>query len=791
MTRSRRRKLERMAILRHSVPVVSAIFAVGPTVALAQSTEGLEEIVVTAQKRSESLQNVPLSIQAFTTERLEELRISGFEDYVKFLPSVSYTSGGPGFSQVYMRGVVSGGDGNHSGSQPSVGMYLDEQPITTIQGAVDVHIYDIERVESLAGPQGTLYGASSQAGTIRIITNKPDPKAFKAGYNLDVNTVANGGQGYGAEGFVNLPINDSTAVRLVGWASHDAGFIDNTASSFTFFNGVTINNDHLVKKNYNDIDTYGARAALKIDLNDNWSITPQIMGQRQDTNGVFRGDLARNDLQVSHYFPESSTDHWYQAALTVEGKFSNFDIIYAGAYLDRHDETKSDYTDYATAYDISYGAEACWSCYFTDNSGNYISAAQHIDGKDDYTKLSQEVRVSSAGTGPFKWVAGGFYQRQTHDIFQNYLIDNLADASAVTGWPDSIWLTAQERVDEDKALFGQMTYTLWDKLDLTGGLRQFWSDNSLKGFFGFGLNNPLGASDGEKRCFSPERVNGGPCKNLDASTSDDGQTYRLNATYHFDPDHMVYATYSTGFRPGGVNRRSDYAPYKPDYLYNYELGWKTSWDGNRVRFNGALFHEEWKDFQFAFLGKNSFTVIQNAPAATINGLESDINWAVTDGLLIGGGFSWLFDAKLDKKYCSELDPVTLQPVKDCTDPAAPKGQELPVTPEFKANLTARYTFQVADMDSFVQAAGVYEGSRWADLRTVQREILGKVPAYTLVDLSAGVKKGPYHLELYVNNAFDAKGEIDRNVEALIELNPTIYGVPSRPRTIGIKFGQSF
>jgi outer membrane receptor protein involved in Fe transport len=781
-----------MAIVRKSTPVACAIFAAAPAAMAQQSNEGLEEIVVTAQKRSESVQDVPLNIQAFTTERLEELNVSGFEDYVKFLPSVSYSSAGPGFSQVYMRGVVSGGDGNHSGSLPSVGMYLDEQPITTIQGSLDIHVYDIERVEALAGPQGTLYGASSQAGTIRIITNKPDPKAFKAGYDVEVNTVAHGEQGYTAEGFVNLPISDNAAVRMVGWYSHDAGYIDNTPGTVNFYNGTTASNDRYVKDDYNDIDTYGARAALKIDLNDNWSITPAIMGQKMDTNGVFRGDVTRDDMKVSHYFPEWSTDKWYQASLTVEGRFSSFDVIYAGAYLDRQDEVRSDYMDYATTYDAYYGAEGCWSCYFTDNDGNYISAGQHITGKDGYTKLSQEIRFASAGQGPLQWVLGGFYQRQTHDIDQNYLVDNLADSAAVSArWPDTLWLTKQDRVDEDQALFGQMTYTLWDKLDLTAGIRQFWSDNSIKGFFGFGADNIYGSSTGVNRCSNPDKPYAtAPCKNLDGSTSDDGQTYRLNATYHFDADRMAYATYSTGFRPGGVNRRSEYANYKPDYLDNYELGWKTSWAGNRVRFNGALFHEKWSDFQYSFLGTNSFTIVQNAPSATIDGLESDVNWAATDSLLLSGGFSWLFKAELDAMYCQSLDE-NLRPVKTCADPAAPKGQELPVTPEFKANLTARYTFQLAGNDSFVQAAGVYEGSRWAALETLDRGVLGKIDSYTLVDLSAGMQKGPYSFEIYIDNVFDSTGEIARGVEALVSLSPPVYGYPSRPRTIGIKFGQSF
>jgi len=208
MTRSRRRKLQRTAVaqlssrpaaarpavvrtpqapLRHGLrlmrlsPLLLAASAPG-YVHAQQSPLGLDEVIVTAQKREESLQNVPISVQALGTQKLEELKIESFDDYANLLPSVSFVNFRPGFAQIYMRGVASAGDAdsNHSGSLPLVGTYLDEQPITTIQGALDVHLYDIARVEALAGPQGTLYGASSESGTLKIVTNKPDPAGSPA-----------------------------------------------------------------------------------------------------------------------------------------------------------------------------------------------------------------------------------------------------------------------------------------------------------------------------------------------------------------------------------------------------------------------------------------------------------------------------------------------------------------------------------------------------------------------------------------------------------------------------------
>ena len=193
------------------------------TPSAAQADQG-EEIIVTATKRSENLQDVPIAITAITTKTLDDLQVNSFEDYARLVPSLSTKTGGgggsadgPGTNNVYFRGVASGDNANHSASLPSVGTYLDEQPITTITGALDIHIFDIARVEALAGPEGTLYGASSQAGTVRIITNKPDFAGTYGAVNLETNKVAHGDWGYSGEGFLNFPITTNVAGRVVAW----------------------------------------------------------------------------------------------------------------------------------------------------------------------------------------------------------------------------------------------------------------------------------------------------------------------------------------------------------------------------------------------------------------------------------------------------------------------------------------------------------------------------------------------------------------------------------------------
>ena len=751
---------------------------------------GLAEVVVTAQKRVENLQDVPLSIQAIGTQKLSEMNVTKFDDYAQLLPSVSFQSTGPSVEHVYMRGVASGGDGNHSGSLPSVGMYLDEQPVTTIDGNLNIHIYDIARVEALSGPQGTLYGASSEAGTIRIITNKPDPTGFKGGYDLEANTVTHGGNGYSFEGFVNIPITDFAAVRLVGWDVKDAGYIDNIPGAVTFpTSGITMTNTKLVENNYNDVETRGGRAALKIDLNDNWTITPQVMGQVQTTDGNFQYNPALGDLKIQHYFPDTVHDSWVQSALTIEGKISNFDLVYSGAYLTRNTHESSDYTDYSLFYDVHNGSGA----YFLDNAGNLINPAQHIVGRDHYTKTSHEFRISTPKDYPVRATAGFFIQRQVHEILQDYQVmngqDPLADDLSVPGWPGTIWLTDQERVDRDKAVFTELSYDILSNLTLNAGIRYYTFDNTLQGFYGFNAN--YSGSQGTATCFNDTPFHGAPCSDLDGRSTGSGNTPKVNLQYKIDRDRMLYATWSKGFRPGGVNRNGGGTepPYKPDYLTNYELGWKTTWFDNRLRWNGALFYEKWKDFQFSYLGANALTIIANAGEAAIKGIESDLEFKVMEGLTVSGGFAYL-DAKLTQDF-APIDPTT-----GLVDPTlfAPNGEQLPVTPKFKANLAARYTFDVGNgYLAHLQATGLYVGQRFGDLRQEARTILGPEPQYYLADFSAGVEKNGLTTELYISNAFDKRAVLDRTAECDESKcgQIALYDTPNQPRIIGIRFGQRF
>lgn len=809
----------------------SGAFLLGSTIlctsgtALAQqnNTDDDRDIVVTASKREENLQDVPLAITAIGTERLDELQVKEFQDVVKFLPSVTIQTLAPGFSQVYFRGVASGENANHSTSLPTVGTYLDEMPITTIQGALDIHAYDLARVEALAGPQGTLYGASSMAGTIKLVTNKPDTSGTYGSVGLELNSVTHGGIGGVAEGFINARISDRAALRLVGWYRHDAGYIDNIAGTRVYpisqntdtdgdgendtvinlpGDDITQNNADLVEKDYNTVDTYGARLALGIELDDDWTIRPTLMGQIQKANGSFaqeRSSAVTRSLQTVQYNPERSDDKWIQAALTIEGKIGNWDLTVTGGHLRRKTLTDSDYSDYAYFYDALNGS----AVYLYDNAGDQISPNQYIKGIDRYRRNFGEIRVASPADARIRFIGGLFYQRQSHNIEQNYIIDGLSDDLQVPGTNDDIWYTKQLRVDRDYAAFGELSFDITDKLTLTGGGRLYKFDNSLVGFFGY--NNPGFSSNPVYACQGPPIVDGSPCTNLDKRTKKTDFIHKLNLTYKFSDDVMMYATWSRGFRPGGINRRGSLPPYGSDTLDNYELGWKTSF--GPVRFNGAVYQEDWKNIQLSFLGANGLSEVRNAGIARIRGIEADVSYR-------SGGFSFNFggsynDATIRRDFCAIANPQF-----DCSVPftddgddsndnslLAPSGSRLPVTAKFKGNAVARYEFPISGLDGHVQFAVNHIGKRRSDLRTLENDIVGNFKAYTTADFSIGVKGEGWDAEIYATNLFDSRGVIN----SAVQCGETVCGdaggdTPNggvfydnviRPRLIGLKVSKDF
>lgn len=761
------------------------------------------EIIVTAQRREERLQDVPLSITALGSAKLDQAQVKSFDDYAKLLPSVSYQSFGPGQAQIFFRGVSSGGDGLHIGPLPTSSMYLDEIPATTIGGTVDIRPYDIARIEALAGPQGTLFGASSLSGVLRVITNKPDPTKFSGSVDVQGNKYGKGDFGGSIDAYVNLPINDRMALRVTGFYEKLGGYIDNIPGSRTFtldddtltdpnhLTNVTVNNSALVKDDYNDVETWGGRAALGIDLDDNWTVTPQFVYQHQVANGGFLFDPRKGDLKVTDFLPSSYKDRWFQAALTIQGKLSDWDITYAGGYFERKVDNVPDYSYYTVAYD-TYGY---YATYYKDANGNFLDPTQNAILGDKYTKLTNELRVSSPTDKRFRLTAGAFMQIQTDTIRADYEIQGIGSIPPTSLWliafpgTDDAFMTRIKRKDQDYAMFAQAEYDLMPSVTVIGGVRGFVAHNTIYGWSGLysGSAANLGA------CKTPAPYTpykDAPCANIDKKQDETGVIWKGGVKWQINPDAMLYATASTGYRPGGNNRRPGVTPFKSDKLYNYEVGWKTHF--GHVYFNGAAFYEKWKDLQFGLvpLNQNGVTNTYNAGDARIYGIESEIS-AKFGGLSLSASGTYV-DAKLDSDFC-QVDPVTKNIVCDgVTPPAAAKGTRLPIMPKFKGSATARYEFPLGSSEAFVQGSMQHQGGTRSFLTDVDFAAAGSTKAFTTFDFSAGVHYDSWRFEAFIQNAFDKRGALSLNTQCA----PQICGqysrtYPVKPQFFGLKAGYDF
>ena len=630
--------------------------------------DSIQAIIVTAQRRSENIQNVPITMQALTAQTLSQLSVSTFDDYVRYLPNVTAPSNGPGQGNIFMRGLSVGAAGSQSsgtiGAFPNVAIYLDDQSGQLPSRNLDIYAADLDRIEILEGPQGTLFGAGAEAGVVRYITNKPKLNTTEGNVEAGYGVTAHGDPNSNLTAVLNVPlITDTLAVRAVIYNDRRGGYIDNVPGTFTrkstdlgisYANnpggGVpvdapVINNNAIAGRAINPVTYQGIRAQALYQINDDWNVLLAQSYQDMNSQGVFYQMPTSSDgvplqpLQVTLFNNAYNKDKFENTAWTVNGKFGDLKAVYTGGYLVRHVDQVGDYTNYARGVYADY-----YQCYGPGKGGSANpnstcfspSATWRETERNDH--LSNEFRLSTPDDWRTRGILGAFLETNTlydqtawsYTTMPNCTSNGAAGTAGNTGClsnigtvpgttvlnpgvlPDGVsYYEDTVRQVKQTAFFGSVDFDIIPKvLTLTAGTRHYKFESYFKGSVTSGFG-----------CFEAGAPAGGCIaggNNLDArnlAATESGFKSRANLTWHITPDMMLYYTWSQGFRPGGFNRAggAEHIPgpdgknqfvtpdgYQSDSLTNNELGWKTELFNHRLQWNGSIYQENWDNVQVGF-----------------------------------------------------------------------------------------------------------------------------------------------------------------------------------------------
>ena len=733
--------------------IASAVLVSANTIA--QDDMMIEEVIVSAQKKTENLQNVPISVTTLSSDELDALNIKDFADYVLQLPAASAVQRRPGQGQIFMRGISDGGNSNQSLQGPAVAIYLDESPVTMIGDNLDVHVYDIERVESLTGPQGTLYGAASQAGNLKIITKKPTGE-FDSGFNLSAESTRGGDGSTMVEGFVNIPLSENAALRFVGFNDRDGGFIDSVNDSITYpVSGITRSNEVFVEDNFNDAVKDGYRAALRVDLSENWKLDVNYMGQETSTNGVWDHNPDElGEYNVSRFYDDKTHDEWTRFSATVTGDLGFADLTFTTSSLERDFEVLSDYSHYSIDGYVE-GYYTCYEYYF----GPCVDPSIQFENDTHQEYDTTEIRLSSKEGEKFNWIIGAFQTENVTDYDSQWHVPAINPDAAVPGSKDLYYQTDQVRAEDESAVFGEIYYQINDKMELTLGHRKFDNETTLKGFVGtiWWPNSLYGSTT------RPDNVN----SLYDGSDS----ISKVNLSYQIDNNSMIYITRSEGYRPGGANRTTQLgATYDADFLTSTEFGFKSiSMDG-RLRVNGAMYQMDWDDIQLGWFDSSIslLGLVDNIGKANSNGFEVDAKYILSDTVTVAVGYA-------NNEAVLKEDYVLRGAVE------AKNGQDLPFTPDTKYNVTINV--DTGDTSS-LQFNYVFVDEMWNDLFFDDREMQD---SYGIANLSFTTQVGENStMQIYMDNIFDEVAQLYINSEDIQRLTTV-----NRPTTVGVKFSWNY
>lgn len=766
--------------------------------------ETIEEVVVTATKRESRIQDVPFSINVQTQEDIRRLGATDLEELSRSIAGLAIQNLGPGQSQVAIRGVSAGQIvRDQPGVKEQVGVYLDESVISLSLFTPDFDLYDLNRVETLRGPQGTLFGSGSIGGTIRYITNQPQLDQFEGSVEAELNTVTDGEVGGHLKGMINAPFADGrAAIRAVGYTTQYGGFID------------ALREGGGVDEDVNSGSRNGARVALTFTPTDNLTITPRVVYQEIETDGFNRQEVynlfanpyttTRPAIQLGEreqylLLREEFSDETLLSDLVVEANVGDYAVTYVGSIMDRDILVSRDASALtgSVSVDLGYPDEA-------------VTLPSNLRDTTDLKQTTHELRVTSVAPGPLQWVLGAFISDTEREYMQRLPTPGYAaftdatlgagtSAAVANGFPnlDSPFNSDLFYDIQQTAIFGEASYDVTDRLNITAGGR--WYDFD------------------EDRTISTGGLFAAGDSNVQDQTSSDGFTPRFLANFDVSENLTINAQAAQGFRLGGVNDPlnvtlcSDedelifgaFQDYDDETLWNYEIGLKSRFD-NGITFNAAAFYADIEDLQVTLdAGSCSSRISFNVPEAESTGVEFELGGMLTEAL----EFS-LIGSVINSEFKSTVTDATGSVLGGVQD-----GNRLASVPELQLAATGTYYFPLNfggnQSDAYVSATVQHVGDRFTqpgDQVPGAGEFVSGLPfggatgnevtsvdleldAYTIVNLRAGILKETWDAVLYIDNLTDENADLsfdrERGGRARLAFR-TNY-----PRTVGVTVRMRF
>jgi outer membrane receptor protein involved in Fe transport len=746
-----------------------------------QEKSKIEIIEVTATKRSESIQDIPVTVTALTGDSLEKLGVSSFEEYVEFLPNVVFQGTGPGQNEIYIRGAATSQTSIAVSSvqalQPSVAFYLDEQPVSMQGRNLDIYATDVERVEVLPGPQGTLFGASSQSGTVRLITNKPNHDGFAAGLDTNTSFTKGGDMSNSLEAYFNMSLSDSIAVRVAAYNDHQGGWIDNILNvpGEGGYNGSAVvisrvsgdaltnpesvpvtapKNDALVEDNFNTANYAGARFGLSYLVNDEWELLVQHTQQSLDTEGVFAYDPNLDgESSVNRFVPEDNNDDFGLTTWTLEGRLEHLDIVYTGGYLDRDISSTIDYTGYTNGGSFA----AYYACNYagTPETQECVDPTKFYKEETSTSRITHELRLNTSAENRWRITAGVFYDSQELETVGQFQLGNtdlpyftdlqrtLAGNEGINsdGGPFSSEISFVNDVThtiDQIAVFGQVEFDLTDTVTASFGARWYEIEDTFKGAtttvdvsgrlraFGDGSDAALTEFFGadEAAAIQAAIASG----QLDTSLLDNDGTLTVDDTiikasldWKVSSDVMLFASYSEGFRPpvtnrvGGGSAKNQEGAFDGFRIPVYST--TDSLDNVEFGFKSTLFDQSLRFNATAYYSKISDLQTSRFDPTNISFLVFTDNVGDAEIKGIDGDFSWAATDNLIISGAFSFIDTELTSVNNELAGIAPSvGSRLPYSAEFSGNLQAQYFYHIAkDMTGYINGSISYTGERLASM----------------------------------------------------------------------------